>query len=156
MSGAELAARYRNDQADDENLAWAMFYADDSGTDRLTNLAGGLALAAFGLSAEVASRGEKTLEAFLDDLERAGDDEVHKLMVATIRGMLDDRGVEVMGRTLAQDQARFLDLLLALTSYCGTSILALQAIGTPAETTLDDLEDALRDAGDEAEPAATS
>ncbi|MET8751359.1 hypothetical protein ABZW32_14860 [Streptomyces sp. NPDC004667] len=77
-------------------------------------------------------------------------------MTETIRGMLHGQGVEVMGRTLAQDQARFLDLLLALTSYCGTSILALQAIGTPAETTLDDLEDALRDAGDEAEPAATS
>lgn len=57
--------------------------------------------------------------------------------------------MEVLGRTLAQDQARFLDLLLALTSYCGTSILALQAVSTLA-----DLEDALRDAGDEAEPAA--
>ncbi|WP_157880479.1 hypothetical protein [Streptomyces katrae] len=130
--------------------------ADDNGADRLANLAGGLALAALGLSAEVASRGEKTLEEFLDGLEQAGDDEVHKLMVATIRGMLHDQGVEVMGRTLAQDQARFLDLLLALTSYCGTSILALQAIGTPAETTLADLEDALRDEDDEAEPAATS
>ena len=69
---------------------------------------------------------------------------------------LHDQGVEIMARTLAHDQARFLDLLLALTSYCGTSILALQAAGTPTETTLTDLEDALRDAGDETEPAATS
>lgn len=130
--------------------------ADDKGADRLANLVGGLALAALGLSAEVAARAEKTLDEFLDGLEQAGDDEVHMLMVETIRGMLDDQGVEIMGRTLAQDQARFLDLLLTLTSYCGTSILALQAIGTPAETTLTDLEDALRDAGDEAEPATTS
>ncbi|MFC9700004.1 hypothetical protein ACFTWD_04775 [Streptomyces sp. NPDC056943] len=130
--------------------------ADDKGMDRLANLAGGLALAALGLSAEVAARGEKTLEEFLDGLEQAGDDEVHRLMVETIRGMFHDQGVEVLGRTLAQDQAAFLDLLLALTSYCGTSILALQAVGTPAETTLADLEDALRDAGDEVEPAATS
>lgn len=76
-------------------------------------------------------------------------------MAQTIRGMLHDQGVEIMGRALAQDQVRFLDLLLALTSYCGTSILALQAVGTPAETTLTDLEDALRDTGDEAEPATT-
>ncbi|GHD82130.1 hypothetical protein ACFQL8_10535 [Streptomyces goshikiensis] len=130
--------------------------ADDSGAGRLADLAGGLALAALGLSAEVASRGEKTLDEFLAGLEQAGDDEVHKLMVETIRGMLDDQGVEIMGRTLAQDQTRFLDLLLALTTYCGTSILSLQAIGTPADITLTDLEDALRDAGDEAEPAVTS
>ncbi|MFD0151197.1 hypothetical protein ACWGQ4_15955 [Streptomyces sp. NPDC055721] len=102
------------------------------------------------------ARAEKTLEEFLDGLEQADDDEVHMLMAETIRGMLHDHGVEVLGRTLAQDQARFLDLLLALTSYCGTSILALQAVGTLAETTLADLEDALRDAGDEVEPAATS
>jgi hypothetical protein len=53
-------------------------------------------------------------------------------MVETIQGMLHDQGVEVMGRTLAQDQARFLDLLLALTSYCGTSIVALQAMAPPS------------------------
>jgi hypothetical protein len=131
--------------------------AADRGTDRLSNLAGGLALAALGLTAEVAARGQKTPAEFLNGLEQAGDDEVHKLLVATIRGMLHDQGAEVMGRTLAEDQARFLDLLLALTSYCGTSILALQAAGTPAEITLADLDDALRnDAGDEPEPAMPS
>ncbi|MFE1546518.1 hypothetical protein [Streptomyces sp. NPDC058718] len=57
---------------------------------------------------------------------------------------------------LDPDQAVFLELLLALTSYYGTSILALQAVGIPAKITLADLEDALRDAGDEVEPAATS
>ncbi|CAL9630427.1 hypothetical protein [Streptomyces sp. enrichment culture] len=116
----------------------------------------GVSPSPLGLSAEVAARGEKTLDEFLDGLGQAGDDEVHMLMVETIRDMLDDQGVKIMGRTLAQDQARFLDLLLALTSYCGTSILALQALGTPAETTLTDLGDALRDAGDKAEPAAAS
>lgn len=130
--------------------------ADDKGADRLANLAGGLALAALGLTAELASRGDKTLDEFLDGLKQASDGEVYTLLVETLRGMLHDQSVEIMGRTLAQDQALFLDLLLVLASYCGTSILALQAIGTPAETTLNDLEDALRDAGDEAEPAATS
>ncbi|MFH9736826.1 hypothetical protein ACH4MA_03920 [Streptomyces roseolus] len=73
---------------------------------------------------------------------------MHMLMVATIRGMLHDQAVEITGRAPAQDQACLLDLLLVLTSYCGTGVLAPQAAGTPAETALTDLENALRDTDD--------
>ncbi|MGO4635012.1 hypothetical protein AB4225_29400 [Streptomyces sp. 2RAF24] len=122
--------------------------ADDEGMDRITNLAGGLALASIGLTAEIAGRDSKTPDQLLDDLAlTVAGDEVATLMVQVVRATLNDPadGVEILGHTLADDLSRFLDLLLELAHYCGTSILALQADGTPAEETLADLQNALRD-----------
>ncbi|MFE7130118.1 hypothetical protein ACFVIM_04600 [Streptomyces sp. NPDC057638] len=134
--------------------------ADDQGMERVSLMAAGIAMAAVGLTAEIAGRSGQSTDALLDSLAQAartrGDDEF-PLAVEVIRGMFSDGaadGVEILGRTFAHDEADFLTLLLNLAHYCGTSIMALETqFDTPAEQTLSDLESALRSFAEGKDPS---
>ncbi|MGX2997584.1 hypothetical protein JNUCC64_25540 [Streptomyces sp. JNUCC 64] len=132
--------------------------AAEKGMRRLSLIASGLAMAATGLTLELAARSQRNPEELLESLERTArqlGDGPAAPVADVVNGMLRDRGedgMRVLGETFARDQVDFLDLLIELAHYCGTSILALdRTYGTPRDQTLEDLEEMLR-ASEEEEP----
>ncbi|MEU5403596.1 hypothetical protein ABZ348_30395 [Streptomyces sp. NPDC005963] len=126
--------------------------ADDTGMTRLSLLGAGTAMAAFGLTLEIAARNEQDPGAFLDSLAEASQtrgDREFPLAVDVIRRMLSDGfadGAEILGTTFARSEQESLTLLLHLANYCGTTIQLLETrFGTPMEDTLQDLSNALQD-----------
>ncbi|MFD4834114.1 hypothetical protein ACFWPV_30380 [Streptomyces uncialis] len=120
---------------------------------RLSLLASGTAMAALGLTAEIAARSGQGIDELLDALARVareqGDDQV--LVVGAFSVPWPTEGTRAPPRSSERPshatRGEFLSLLLNLADCCGTSIQALATeYGTPVEDTLADLEDALKGA----------
>lgn len=115
-------------------------------------LASGIALAAAGLTLLIASHLQQSPEEYLGALDtsarKVSRDRKGSPVTAVVAGMLRDQGepgVTLLGQAIARDEAEFLDLLVDLAEYCGTSIMVLEyRCGTPKEETLQHLEDMLQ------------
>ncbi|MFZ3562714.1 hypothetical protein ACOKM5_43030 [Streptomyces sp. BH097] len=126
---------------------------DDDGMRNISLLAAGIAMAAIGLTAELAGRRGQEPEEFLDSMEGAArsDDgfDGNGELVQVLRGMLSDQGAaasELMGQIFARDQAQLFDLLVEFGAYCGTCIKLLERVfQVPVDEVLQDLEDMLKE-----------
>ncbi|WP_438289588.1 hypothetical protein [Streptomyces sp. HUAS TT7] len=112
------------------------------------------AVASSGLTLMLAEHRGQTPEQFLDrfaevqrELDPEGADELD--LTPLMRSLfLDDRmesSVQIFAKTWAEDQAKFLDMILELGSYAATCIEFLDALkASTVEETLDDLDAMLR------------
>lgn len=124
--------------------------AEEQDMKRLSMLASGLAMAAWGVTVLLASHSDQSPEELLESMQHAAQRHGSKDTPAmtVIGGMLKDRGqagTTILGETFARNQVEFFNLLVDLAGYCGTCIMTLeQTFSTPREETLQDLEEMLK------------